>query len=91
MNGDDFPKINDDFQGSGERREVVMKFAQIYVIGTLTSLTFYVIHRGTSTDSSGDHGGSGVPRSRRSQRDLEITGNRYTIERKWCMRLYMYR
>ena len=30
MNGDDFPKINDDFQGSGERREVVMKFAQIY-------------------------------------------------------------
>ena len=29
MNGDEFPKINQDFQGSGEGREVVMKFTQI--------------------------------------------------------------
>jgi hypothetical protein len=29
MNGNHFPKINPDFQGSGEGREVLMKFTQI--------------------------------------------------------------
>ena len=30
--GDDFPKINHDFQGSGEQGSVVIKFTQIIAI-----------------------------------------------------------